>query len=64
MSRYRLASNDPKAQAFLDALIKVYKAHGMSLGHEDHEGAFYVHDYEEGNVDWLREAYDARKGAA
>lgn len=47
---------DEAADAFIADLIKVYKKHGMSLGHEDEHGAFLIEDYEEHNVQWLKEA--------
>lgn len=48
--------NHPKVQAFLDDLNEVYRKHGMSLAHEDSNGAFLVEPYSEINVDWLNDA--------
>lgn len=58
----RFAVDSPDSLAFIDALLVVCKQHGMTLGHEDDQGAFIVEDYSETNVAWLRAAYD-RRGA-
>jgi hypothetical protein len=58
-----MAKDDPRTRAFLDDLIAVYRKHGMSLGHEDHQGAFLVEDLAERNVDWLVDAFDKRESA-
>jgi hypothetical protein len=43
---------------FLDDLVEVYLKHGMSLAHEDSQGAFIVDKFTIENVKWLMEAYD------
>ena len=53
---------DPKAQAFLEDLIAVYRKHGMSLGHEDSQGGFLVEVFDDENVEWLLDAADCRPG--
>jgi len=48
----------PKAKAFIEAIVSLESQYGLTLGHEDHEGAFVVHDFNEENVEWLRDASD------
>jgi hypothetical protein len=57
----RFASDNVDTRAFIDALVEVYKAHGMSLAHEDSQGAFKVENYSESNVAWLRASFDDRE---
>jgi len=46
----------PRVDAFIEEIIGVYRKHGMSIGHEDGQGAFEIEAYRERNVDWLRDA--------
>jgi len=48
----------PKAKAFIEAIVALEWQHGLSLGHEDPEGAFLVQDLSQDNVNWLRAAFD------
>jgi hypothetical protein len=45
-----------KATAFLKDIVAVYKKHGLSLVHEDHNGSFEIEDYKEDNVFWVMSA--------
>ena len=42
-----------KMQSFLNDIIEVYKKHGLSLSHEDSQGAFIIDEFKEDNVRWL-----------
>ena len=42
--------------AFVEEILKVYEKYNLSLGHEDHHGAFIIEPYDEVNVEWLRAA--------
>jgi len=51
---------DPRSEDFMNFIKdieKVYKKHGLSLGHEDSQGAFLIEPFSEGNIDWLRSAF-------
>ena len=43
---------------FIEDLLKVYKKHGMSLGHEDSHGSFIIEPLRDINIKWLREAIE------
>lgn len=45
-----------KVEAFIDDLIEVYKKHGLSLSHQDTEGAFIVEPISQNNITWLQQA--------
>lgn len=55
-----MSNPDPKFTAFLDAIVAVYQAHGLSIGHEDSEGSFIIEPLTDDNIAWLRDAIDAR----
>ena len=40
--RYQRADAEPRSKAFLEALLTVCREHGLSLAHEDAQGAFIV----------------------
>lgn len=42
--------------AFLDAIEAVCREHGISIAHEDHQGAFILRPLGEGDIAWLRDA--------
>ena len=48
---------DEAVNEFLDAVIALSKEHGLSIGHEDSQGAFIVMPYDEQLSDWLWEAH-------
>jgi hypothetical protein len=48
-------------EQFVSDLIAVYIKHGMSLAHEDSQGAFIIEPYSEYNVKWLKETLDRPK---
>ena len=50
--------------AYLEDLIAVGRKHGMSLSHEDTQGAFVVMEASEENERWLVEAWDGRDKSA
>ncbi len=60
VKRHRVGKFEPvenqEVNAFLEALVEVYKEHGFSLSHEDTHGAFIVEKYDEDNIRWLMAA--------
>lgn len=60
MKRRRHEPSDPKVDAFIAEILAVCEKHGMSIGHEDTQGAFIVMDYWGSNVEWLQDAHDGR----
>jgi len=44
----------PDVDAMLEEVIAVCRKHGMSIAHEDCEGAFVIEREDEGNFAWLR----------
>lgn len=41
---------------FLADLLAVYRKYDLSLGHEDHQGAFIIEDFSVENVSWVLDA--------
>jgi len=50
----------PDIDSFMDEIAAVCKKHNMSISHEDGHGAFEITAFDEGAMDWLRVAHDAR----
>lgn len=48
--------DDSVIEAFLDEIEAVCRKHGLSLAHEDFQGAFIVQLFSEENIGWLRDA--------
>jgi hypothetical protein len=42
--------------AFKRAIEAVCRAHGFSIGHEDHHGAFLIREISESDLEWFRDA--------
>lgn len=42
--------------AFIRDIVDVYKKHGMSIAHEDSQGAFIIEDCHDNNIEWLLES--------
>lgn len=45
-----------KLGAFKDDLIALYHKHGVSIGHEDHHGAFIIRNLRESDIRWIKNA--------
>lgn len=58
----KLAEPDPAVTAFLNDLEDLCRKHGMSLSHQDTEGAFVIEDFNPKRLAWLRAANDGRTG--
>ena len=60
MKRHRLGRFEPvenkQVDAFLTEIVRVSKEHGLSLSHEDTQGAFIVEKYSQDNIQWLMDA--------
>lgn len=41
---------------FLNELEELYKKYGFSIGHEDSQGGFIIEDFDESNVEWIKDA--------
>lgn len=54
----------PEIDAFLADIEAVCRKHGLSLSHEDGQGAFEVEALSESNLEWLNNACDARRSAS
>ena len=50
--------DDEKVDAFLAEVVEVCRKHGMSLGHEDSQGAFLVENFRDSNSRWLMQAME------
>lgn len=60
----RERAESPRIDRFLDEIERVCRKHGLSIGHEDAEGAFTVGEFNKDALDWIREAYDYLPGDA
>jgi hypothetical protein len=46
-----------KVDDFINEVLGLCKKYNLSIGHEDTEGGFIVHEgYKEENADWLKDA--------
>ncbi len=65
MKRWNNAARDhiqsKSADDFLEEVIGVCRKHGISIGHEDNQGAFEIRTFSEDDAEWLMGAADARK---
>jgi len=50
--------NKETRTAFIEAIIEIYAAFGLSLGHEDSQGSFLIEEYKEDNVKWIKQSID------
>ena len=46
---------------FLLDLEILCKEYGISISHEDTQGAFIIEDYKQENIDWMKQAIDKMK---
>lgn len=49
---------NPAIDAFLAEIQTVCKKYGLSLSHEDTQGAFVIIPYDDDAVQWLNDAHD------
>ncbi len=56
----RYAKDDPDLALLIEAIIELCKSQGVSLSHEDGQGAFEFETWTPLHDDWLRAAFDAR----
>ncbi len=42
--------------AFVEEIISVCRKHNMSIGHEDHQGAFLIEPFNQRCINWLQAA--------
>ena len=45
-----------QVNAFLTAIVRLSEEYGLSLSHEDTQGAFIVEKYSPDNIQWLMQA--------
>jgi hypothetical protein len=50
-----------KVDAFLNEVIELSKKHGLSISHEDGQGAFIVKEFDDYSAGWLMNAFDDTK---
>lgn len=43
---------------FLNEIEKICKKYDLSISHEDSHGAFIIEDYDDYNIEWLKDAID------
>jgi hypothetical protein len=48
-------TDDKKAEFFIE-LEALYMKYDISLGHEDHQGAFTIEKLKQDNIEWVRAA--------
>ena len=48
-----------KIDAYIEEVLAVSRKHGLSISHEDSQGAFIVEEFSKANADWLLAAHDA-----
>jgi hypothetical protein len=46
-----------KLKNFFDEIESVCKKYDYSISHEDKHGAFGIEEYDERNIEWLRDAH-------
>ena len=63
-SSRRDSAPSPEIDPFLEDLIEVMRRHGMSIGHEDTEGGFTLHEFDEDKIQWLSALSDEREDPA
>jgi hypothetical protein len=51
----------PELDELIEKIIGLCREYGVSLSHEDYQGAFEFEDPSEHNENWLRNAMDSRK---
>jgi hypothetical protein len=51
----------PQVKTFIEEIIDVCKKHGLSIGHEDTQGAFEIKEYNTDDIEWFRSAMDCTK---
>lgn len=52
-----MADTDKKA-AFIEAIEKVCREHGLSISHEDKHGNFIIVPLDAEHMEWLKQAID------
>ena len=57
-AKYEHTENE-KIDTFLSEVVSVCRKHGLSIGHEDSQGAFQVMPFKEEYAEWLMAAADA-----
>ena len=45
-----------KEKAFVEEVVSISRKHGLSISHEDSQGAFLIEEYQDYNIEWLRSA--------
>ena len=51
-------SNEERIKQFMKEYEELCIKHGISLSHEDCQGAFIIDEYDEDNVEWVKSALD------
>lgn len=48
--------NEYKPYQFIDTICDVCKDYGFSISHEDSQGSFIIEKYDDGNINWFKNA--------
>ena len=51
-------NNKERIKNFMREYEELCIRHGMSLSHEDYQGAFIIDEYDKDNVEWVKSALD------
>ena len=51
-------SNEERIKNFMKEYEELCIRHGMTLSHEDSQGAFIIDEYDEDNIEWVKSALD------
>jgi hypothetical protein len=44
-------------ESFICTIEKICKMYGLSISHEDENGAFIIQEYKDSNIQWLKQAF-------
>lgn len=62
--RNHFRTSDLPSEGFFAEIEAVFEKYGLSIGHQDGQGAFIIETLDQRNIEWLRGAvfeYDAAK---
>lgn len=55
LNELRIEEKERGDREFLTALTLLCREHGRSISHEDSQGGFLIHDWNQHDEDWLRQ---------
>lgn len=51
-----MSATEQTVQAFLDEIEKISRKYGLSIAHEDEQGAFLIDKFSDEKMEWLKAA--------